>query len=219
MADRMAAEIWIGGSIPESLVDELCGHIRDEGVSVDDDESPFEPHTAQELLAAATANGNLLRVFANEVANGEFSDLEDWLLENSIPYTRKSDGKYEHDPVVVEFRTEEGLYEMVANKALEPVVTASSLEPIRCKLETAMDLLGRAAKAREEGQAMPRDVLASGNRLVKDTVDRLGRKAVEQALMQLNKALPPKLPPLPPLGIVVDATKAMDEARPSAITE
>jgi len=179
MADRMAAEIWIGGSIPESLVDEFCGHIRDEGVSVDDDESPFEPRTAQDLLEAATANGNLLRVFANEVANGEFSDLEAWLQEHDIPYTRKSDGKYEHDPVVVEFRPEEGLHEMIANKALQPVVPVEPLRKVVRRLQAATALPAKKKPKK-------------------------ARKRVQRALKLLTRHLPSELPPLLPLEIVHD---------------
>ncbi len=208
MADRMAAEIWIGGSIPESLVEEFCGALRDEALSLDWGEASFEPQDAEELLEGTLKDSGLLRLCCEETPMGEFHDLEFWLQSNDIPYTRKSDGKYEHDPAVVEFRPEEGLHEMTANKALEPVVTASSLEPVRDKLETAMDLLHRAAKAHEKGQDMPRDLLTSGNRLVRDMVDRLGRKAVEQAMGQLTKAMPPKVPPLPPLKILVDASEA-----------
>ncbi len=208
MADRMAAEIWIGGSIPESLVEEFCGTIRDEGLGLNYGEESFKPQDAEELLEGTLKDSGVLRLCCEEVAWGEFQDLEFWLQSNDIPYTRKSDGKYEHNPMVVEFRPEEGLHEMVANKSLEPVATASSLEPVRDKLETAMDLLRRAAKAHEEGQDMPHDLLTSGNRLVRDTVDRLGRKAIEQAMGQLTKAMPPKLPPLSPLRILVDASGA-----------
>ncbi len=188
MADRMAAEIWIGGSIPESLVEELCGHIRDEGVSVDYGEASFEPHTARDLLEAATTDSDLLRLCDDEVANGEFPDLEDWLLENSIPYTRKSDGKYEHNPVIVEFRPEEGLHECIANKALEPVVPVEDVREAADLLKTAADLL------RE-------------NSFVQGAVQ------VSRAFDKLQEALPRELSPLPPLTISPEPTRQVEYYR------
>ncbi len=179
MADRMAAEIWIGGAIPESLIDILCERIRDAGVSLDYGQAPFKPYTAQELLEAAAEHDGLLRLCDSEVAWGEFEDLEACLFENDIPYTRKSDGKYEHDPVVVEFRPESGLHECTANKAMQPVVEVESLTQAVQTLDEAMKLL--------------RD----NHSLV------AGVQATEKALRMLREQLPPRLPPLKSLEIVV----------------
>ncbi len=183
MADRMAAEIWIGGPIPEPLVEALCGHIRDEALSLDYGEASFEPHDAEELLRGAAENDGLLRLCDDEVAWGEFRDLEGWLQEHGIPYTRRSDGKYEHDPVVVEFRPEEGLHEMVADKALRPVIPVSEVRDAANILRTAADLM------RE-------------NSFVQ------GARQVSLAFDKLQEALPPELPPLPPLEIVADTPEA-----------
>ena len=43
MAERMAAEITIGGTIPSSLVPELCRTIIEEGVSHAWGDAPFCP--------------------------------------------------------------------------------------------------------------------------------------------------------------------------------
>ncbi len=181
MADRMATEIWIGGPIPESLVEEFCGVLRTESLSLDYGEAPFEPQDAKELLEGAAGNAGLLRLCHDEVAYGEFSDLESWLQEHDIPYTRKSDGKYEHDPVVVEFRPESGLHTCTADKGLEPVVSVKPLRKVVRRLQAAM-----AVPAKKK--------------------PKKARKQVKRALKLLTRHMPPELPPLPPLEIVVDTS-------------
>ncbi len=177
MADRMAAEIWIGGPIPEPLVEALCGHIRDEALSLDYGEASFEPRAAEELLEAAAENDGLLRLCDDEVAYGEFTDLEPWLQEHGIPYTRRSDGKYEHDPVVVEFRPESGLHECTANKALRAVVEVQPLRKVVRRLRAAM-----AVSAKKK--------------------PKKARRQIKRALKLLTRHMPPELPPLLPLEIV-----------------
>ncbi len=179
MADRMSAEIWIGGSISESLVDEFCGVLRDESLSPDYGEASFEPHDAEELLEGTLKDSGLLRLCDDEVAYGEFGDLETWLQEHDIPYTRKSDGKYEHDPVVVEFRPESGLHECTANKALQPVVPVEPLRKVVRRLQAATALPAKKKPKK-------------------------ARKRVKQALKLLTRHMPSELPPLPPLEIVHD---------------
>ncbi len=189
MADRMSAEIWIGGAIPTSLVKDLCGYIRSEDLSLDYGEESFEPYTAADLLKG-TPRGGALRLCSDEVAWGAFQDLEDWLRENNIPYTRKSDGKYEHDPEVVEFRPEEGLHECIANKALEPVVSVEKIRKAVATLRTATEFL------------------AGGHDQI-----RQGASKTEAAIYQLQEALPPELPPLPPFEVEPDVTQAVEYYR------
>jgi hypothetical protein len=74
MADRMAAEIWIGGRLPRSLLTEFP--IAD--LRVDWDATPFDSSTEQGILAARNENG-LLHFADCEIAWGEFTELENWL--------------------------------------------------------------------------------------------------------------------------------------------
>lgn len=114
MADRMSAWIEIGGPIPASLVKELCQTIIDEGVSVGDwDCDPFDATTAAELLELCQlepsqddgqANPGTLKLFDHEVAYGRFDGIEDFCQQHGIAFDRHSDGKYEFDPEVVQFR-------------------------------------------------------------------------------------------------------------------
>ena len=50
MADRMAAEIWVGGKLPRSLLDEFP--ISD--LRLDFDENPFDATTEEGILMPAT---------------------------------------------------------------------------------------------------------------------------------------------------------------------
>ena len=52
MAERLAAQIWIGGKLSADLVDELCGVIATQHVSLEWGDGQFNPSTPQELLQA-----------------------------------------------------------------------------------------------------------------------------------------------------------------------
>ena len=99
MADRMAAEIWIGGKLSRSLLDEFP--ISD--LRLDWDETPIASTSEDGILSARDENG-LLHFADCEAAWGEFEELEGWLREHSIPFQRQTSGKYEYDPCFVEFR-------------------------------------------------------------------------------------------------------------------
>ena len=92
MADRMAAEIWIGGKLPRSLLEEFP--ISD--LALDWDETPFDATSEEGILSARDESG-LLHFADCEAAWGEFEELEGWLREHNIPFQRQSSGKYEYD--------------------------------------------------------------------------------------------------------------------------
>ncbi len=52
MAERMAAQIWIGGRLSASRADELCGVIDAEGAALEWGGGQFSPSTPQDLLQA-----------------------------------------------------------------------------------------------------------------------------------------------------------------------
>ena len=52
MSERMAAEIWIGGSIAPTLAAELCVGIAQQSVSLEWGGEAFCPNSAEELLAS-----------------------------------------------------------------------------------------------------------------------------------------------------------------------
>jgi len=88
MADRMAAEIWIGGKLPRSLLDEFpISELR-----LDWDENCLESTSEEDILAARDESG-LLHFADVEAAWGEFQELEGWLREYDIPFGRPVFGK------------------------------------------------------------------------------------------------------------------------------
>jgi len=58
MANRMAAQIWVGGQLSANQVEELCGAIDTEGVSLEWGEGPFRPKTPRNLLRASVEYGD-----------------------------------------------------------------------------------------------------------------------------------------------------------------
>lgn len=142
MADYMAAEILIGGRIPASIVPELCQAIRQERLGLDYDRVCFEPDSASDLVEACRADlhGALLLKLSDDQARwGEFEQLERFLQQNGIAYTRRSEGKHDCDPEQVEFRPGQDLVVIPTNSAGKPMVRARELEPVQAQLQQAID--------------------------------------------------------------------------------
>jgi hypothetical protein len=173
MADRMAAEIWIGGTVPRSLLDEFP--ISD--LRLDWDEQPIDATSEEGILSARDERG-LLHFADCEAAWGEFQELEDWLRENGIPFERRSCGKYEYDPCLVQFRPD------LPDKPDRYTLTTQEGGPVVCcnEIEKAMQSMAR---------------------LVKDTKRPPAKRlqAWERVYRRLTRSIPPKLPPLPAFEI------------------
>ena len=174
MADRMPAEIWIGGKLPRSLLDEFpISNLR-----LDWDSTPFDATTEEGILNARDDNG-LLHFADCEIAWGEYQELEEWLREHNIPFQRQSSGKFEYDPCLVEFRPD------LPDK------------PDRCTLTTQEGVAVVCGKEIERVvQSMARLV---GNKK-RSAENRL--KAWERIYRKMIRIVPPKLPPLPSFEIV-----------------
>ena len=130
MADRMAAEIWIGGKLPRSLLEEFP--ISD--LRLDWDETRFDSTSEQSILSTRDESG-LLHFADCEAAWGEFEELEGWLREHYIPFKRHSSGKYEYLPELVEFRPDLGEdIQTITTDSGEPLVCKSDLVPILEKI-------------------------------------------------------------------------------------
>ena len=146
MSDRMAAEIWIGGKIPATLVPDLCAAIRTEGLATQWGDAPFKPTCAEELLAVScecpqAPKRLLVWLCDDEQPWGEFEALESFLQEHNIPYDRYTDGRYEYDCELVQFRPGLGLQCCVTNKAGQPLVD-------RAEVAAVLTLLERSQHAR-----------------------------------------------------------------------
>jgi hypothetical protein len=178
MAERMAAEIHVGGKITPELAEELCGCLRTAGVQPEYGSGHFEPQNASELLQAK--DGDHLRFYDDEATWGEFADLEEFLEEHGIPFDRYSDGKYEYDCEVKRFRPEIGVSICVTNKSGLSMVEAVSLKPV----ERALKRL--PVEFKNKGLSMA------------------GLwKRIERIEKLLRKKLPDEMPRLPPFRIIV----------------
>jgi hypothetical protein len=82
MADRVSASIELGGSLTAPQYSELAEIIADEGLSIEWDGESFDPahHTI----------GEPLQLYAHEVPWGRFEALEEWCVENKLPFARWS---------------------------------------------------------------------------------------------------------------------------------
>jgi hypothetical protein len=170
----MAAEIWIGGRLRRSLLEEFP--VSD--MRLDWDNSPLPSSSEEDLLAARDKDG-LLHFADVEVAWGEFTELEGWLREHELPFRRRSEGKYEYSPELVEYRPDlKGRNREVycyTSPEGKPMLFVSEVAPI----------VDRMAK------------LAADKRPARERL-----QAWEKLYRKLVNALPPELPPLPPFEIV-----------------
>ena len=80
MADRVTAQITIGGTIAADAVPALIEAIQAEGLSTEYDGEPFAP---DQLV-----NGEALTLCAREVAWGIFRDLELFCRNHRLAYSR-----------------------------------------------------------------------------------------------------------------------------------
>jgi hypothetical protein len=184
MSDRIPAEIWIGGKIAVSLVPGLCAEITDEGVSLEWGATRVDPSGPDDLTAAIKADNQGVRLlwFCDEEAScGEFDVLESFLQAHDIPFTRRTDGRYEYDPVKVEFRPGTEQVDLAIDRSGETVVPASPLIAVEAILTKALQL----AQSGEAKRAMT---------------------AVRTARKKLRQVLPPPVPSLPPFEIVLDGS-------------
>ena len=80
MADRVSAQITIGGTLPASALPELIAAIQDEGLSIEYDGEPFQ--------TGEVASGEALTLCGHEVAWGTFRILEAFCRTHRLAYSR-----------------------------------------------------------------------------------------------------------------------------------
>lgn len=149
MSTRMAADISIGGKIAATLMPELCRAICEQGVALEWGAAPFQPSDARELLTERQelepGGAMVLRLYDEQAHWGEFDELEAFLQEHDIPYTRRTDGDCQYDPAVIEFRPGAAPLLLAANKDGEPVVAVSLLGELVDRLNSTASADSHAA--------------------------------------------------------------------------
>jgi hypothetical protein len=178
MAERMAAQIWIGGRLSANLAAELRGAINTEYVSLEFGDGQFCPDNLKDLLRASVDHDDsrVLRLCDDQASWGEFADLESFLQEHSIPYTRQGEGGGSYNGEIVEYRpgTDPVCTPVDANG--NPTVDVDAIRRVAKSLDTALEQLNADAV----------------------------RKAalwLKRARRSLRKQLPPEIPPLPSFEI------------------
>jgi len=151
MADHMAAEIWIGGKMNASLVSEFCNAISEQCVSLEWGGSHFQPSVTADLMDHRRELGNaqVLWLCDDQARWGEIAALEAFLQKHNVPFTRQTDGKYEYDPEVLEFRPGREPTSSTTNKSGEPVIPISTLTELAKGLDAALSTATRAEMARQ----------------------------------------------------------------------
>jgi hypothetical protein len=123
----------------------------------------------------------LLKLYDHEASGGQFETLETFLREESIPYCRWSEGKYEYDAEAVAFHPRCGQLSWPTDHNQDPIVLASQLAPIDAKLTGLLEAITRSAAG------------------ITEIVAR-----IEAVRAGLRAELPPVAPPLESLEIVED---------------
>ena len=178
MGERLAAQIWIGGRLSANLADELRGAVIAQYVSLEFGDGQFCPDNLKDLLQASVEHhdGRALRLCDDQASWGEFADLESFLQEHTIPYTRHGEGGGGYNGEIVEYRpgTDPVCTPVDANGS--PTVDADAIRRVAQSLDTALEQLDAGA--------------------VRKATLRLKR-----ARRSLRKQLPPEIPPLPSFEI------------------
>jgi hypothetical protein len=151
MSERMAAEIRIGGPIPDNLVPELCQTIQRACVGLECGCGDFSPKTADDLLNARVDDygyGPLLLILYDDDAKwGEFEELEIFLGDSDIAYDRFSEGTHDCSPEISQFRPGQGLITQKTDPAYAPVVSTKNLDEMYHVLSQAIGQLGQGENA------------------------------------------------------------------------
>jgi hypothetical protein len=176
MADRMACEIWIGGTITAALAEGLCAVIRDMNASLEWGGGVFAPGSVKELLDA-NDDGHL-HLYDDDRAWGEFEDLEEFLREHKIPYDRQTASRYEYDAEEAIYRPGIGMEVNPTNGSGNPVVEVAAIKPV-------VQSLRALCKHAKSGKGDKASVLRRAERLQK----------------LLRSKLPREMPPLDPFTI------------------
>ena len=102
MSARYSAWIRIGGSLERSRAEKLMNAIRLDYARLDWGEPPFEPTTADELLAARS--DERLRLCDEEARYGEFDAIESACRELGLSYCRHTEAWCGEDAILVDWR-------------------------------------------------------------------------------------------------------------------
>ncbi|WP_425613532.1 hypothetical protein NA78x_003366 [Anatilimnocola sp. NA78] len=176
MPEMISAHITLGGCVLAELVPQLCTLISQEDLTLEWGGNQFLPQTAEDLLSARQPEQQHIQLFADEASWGQFAALEQFLIEQEIPFDRHHDAKYEIASTTLYFRPESGRQEYLTNGD-EVICEVGPLRALATSLRHLRDQLSG-------GQ------ISAAQNMIASSIDLL------------DAHLPAEVPPLPPFGIV-----------------
>ncbi len=139
MADRVPATITIGGRIAAALIPALVETIQLEELSAEWDGEPFD---GRELPVDEP-----LQLYAQEVTNGEFDDLEAFCRTNNLSFRRWSGGSSgSFTPEIVVWPGQGECRRYSANDSEQAVITAEDANELG-SYDAVLGYLAEAAYA------------------------------------------------------------------------
>ncbi len=147
MADHFPGEITIGGDIPLRLLDSLSEMIASENVSIDW-QYALDKAQVRKAIEQAAASGQTVRFTDNEARQGQFDELESFLVRHRIHFDRHSDARHEYDGENVHYRGRGRPGVMLATQNGRDAICCQEIlkilagrKPDRAKLETIRKLI------------------------------------------------------------------------------
>ena len=148
MAERFPTQIHIGGKVERAIIPALIDAINTEELQSDWGIGLPVLRSDKELLERLE-DGHL-SFFHEERAWGEFPDLEQFLVENDIPFNRSHSPRYEYDGELAQFRTGmQAPATAAVNDSEVIVISAPEIQRIREILKNAQNMED-VRKARDE---------------------------------------------------------------------
>ena len=129
MSDHFCGQIWIGGKVSKKVLPKLIVEIDAEGLLTDDMER-FGDST-EEYLQTAIQNKTPAGFGDDQARNGEFYELEAFLVKNKIAFLRQSSAYCEYTGELILFRPDLGMQkpqQCYCTDSGEPLIPLSILQ-------------------------------------------------------------------------------------------
>jgi len=149
MADRFAAEIWIGGKVSNTkrlfpddpddnttILQGLIGALHEDGASHAYGDTAIEPNcTDWDGLAKYLDDESLLHLKNDQAVNGEFPETEAFCVEHDIEFDRNSDHYCEYDAESAYWRPgQEGVIVMYTDANGREIIAGDTVRQALAKI-------------------------------------------------------------------------------------
>lgn len=121
MGDYYSGSITIGGRVPAELLEEFMTLLKEEEVTLNWGGISFSPTSSDEIVHALSPDG-YLEFYNDDLRNGCYETLEEWLRTHRIGFIRSSGSCGEYLPEVVHYRKGMGLRSYLTNENGCPLI-------------------------------------------------------------------------------------------------